>query len=298
MKKINELINEFLRFYRIEKNSSGNTIKSYRYDLEKFKKFVVKNEYNIENFNKNNILKYFYELRKMKYSSSTVYRIYCSLKEFFRYITKKDIISQNPMEDMSPPKRAKKLPMVLSEKDIEELLNVIDKKSIKGKRDYAIVEFMYGTGVRISELIGMRVNNILWEYSVIRVLGKGNKERLVPIGYYAKKAVNEYLNYRKSKMKKIVDREYLFLNLRGKKLSRSGVYRILKKYFVKIGADEAHPHTLRHSFATHMLNKGADIRYVQEMLGHSDIITTQIYTHVSQEKIRESYYKYHPRGNN
>ncbi|TYB91432.1 MAG: site-specific tyrosine recombinase XerD [Kosmotoga sp.] len=298
MKKINSLINSFLRFYRIEKNSSTNTVKSYRYDLEKFKKYMDKEKLSIEDIDKNAVLKYFYNLRKKKYSSTTIYRIYCSLKEFFKYIEKKNVIKENPMEDMSSPKRAKKLPQVLSENEIEKILTVIDSNNLKGKRDYAIVEFMYGTGIRISELIQMKVNNILWEYGVVRVMGKGNKERLVPIGYYAKKAVNEYLNYRRRNMKKIVDSEYLFLNLRGKSLSRSGVWRILKEYFVKIGVPEAHPHTLRHSFATHMLNKGADIRYVQEMLGHSDIITTQIYTHVSQEKIKEAYFKYHPRGNN
>jgi integrase/recombinase XerD len=257
-----------------------------------------KEKLSIEDIDKNAVLKYFYNLRKKKYSSTTIYRIYCSLKEFFKYIEKKNVVGSNPMEDMSSPKRAKKLPQVLSENEIEKILTVIDSNNLKGKRDYAIVEFMYGTGIRISELIQMKVNNILWEYGVVRVMGKGNKERLVPIGYYAKKAVNEYLNYRRRNMKKIVDSEYLFLNLRGKSLSRSGVWRILKEYFVKIGVPEAHPHTLRHSFATHMLNKGADIRYVQEMLGHSDIITTQIYTHVSQEKIKEAYFKYHPRGNN
>lgn len=294
----NKNLNDFLRYYRIEKNSSKNTIESYRSDIEKFHEYIKKKNLKIEKIGKNEILNYMVSLRKKEYASATIYRRYSSLKEYFIFLKRKNIIDSNPMENMSRPKRTKKLPDVLSERDVEKLLNIFEKNDLKEIRDYAIVEFMYATGVRISELIGIKINNILWEYGVVRVFGKGSKERLIPLGKYAKKALKKYLDTRKKKMKKIIDRKYLFLNLRGKKLSRSGVWRILKKYFKKAGLEDAHPHTLRHSFATHLLNNGADIRYVQEMLGHSDIITTQIYTHITDERIKSEYLKYHPRSKN
>lgn len=294
MKKFKDYVIDFLRYYRIEKNSSKNTIDSYAHDMKRFKDFLKFKEKKLENVDKKLIINYFKYLKKKDYSSSTVYRNFASLKEFFVYLNKFENFD-NPMQDIDSPKRAKKLPQVLSVDEINMLLDSVDRSDLKGIRDYAIIEFMYGTGVRVSELINLKLNNILWDYEVVRIIGKGDKERLVPFGKLARKAIGNYLDKRKN-MKKIIDYSYVFLNLRGKKLSRSGIWRILKKYFKKNSLKNAHPHTLRHSFATHLLNNGADIRYVQEMLGHSDIITTQIYTHINNEAIKKSYFKYHPRG--
>ena len=291
-----EAIRGFLRYCRVEKNAAANTVMAYGSDLRRMAAFFDEKGRRPEDLSRMDVLDYFESLRLRQYSRTSVYRAYASAKEFFKYLKKEHVLDRSPMELMDSPKRWSPLPDVLSPEKVSEILDIVELSGQKGIRDKALLEFMYGTGVRISEAVDLNMDRILWEYSVVRIIGKGDKERLVPMGQYAVKALEQYLPVRSSLLGMRQTEEKVFLNLRGRPLSRSGAWRILKRRFADAGVPEAHPHTLRHSFATHLLNNGADIRYVQEMLGHSDISTTQVYTHVSDEAIRKVYFKYHPRS--
>jgi len=197
---------------------------------------------------------------------------------------------------MESPKRIRTLPEVLSESQVNRVLEQVDLSTGKGIRNKAILEFMYATGARASEVIALPLTSLLWEYGVVRIMGKGGKERLVPLGDYAVTALRAWLPVRGQLLGMRHTEPKLFLNMKGLPLSRSGLWRILRECFLAAGIEKAHPHTLRHSFATHLLNHGADIRYVQEMLGHSDISTTQIYTHITGDEMKKAYRAYHPRA--
>lgn len=288
------IIKSFIRYYRIEKNASPHTCASYSFDLKRFSTFLEENSLNLERLTREHIVDYFLSMRDTDYAPTTIYRNYASLKEFFSFCVSEKFLTASPMALMDSPKRWQSLPGVLTAQQITALLESINKNTEKGIRDSALVEMMYATGMRVSEAVNARLNDIIWDYMVIRIRGKGNKERLVPFGTYAAEALKNYLPIRKSHVGCKTDDGFIFLNQRGSKISRSGIWRILNEYYMKLGVD-AHPHTLRHSFATHMLNNGADIRYVQEMLGHSDISTTQIYTHITSDELKAAYYKFHPR---
>ncbi|MDP2363517.1 MAG: site-specific tyrosine recombinase, partial [Ignavibacteria bacterium] len=219
-------------------------------------------------------------------------------KGFFLYLLKNKYILKNPIERISAPKISKKLPVVLEINEVEKILSVPDVEDKYGLRDKAILELFYACGTRVSELINLKVNDLFFNDEIIRVLGKGSKERLIPIGSSAINWISEYL--KKSRpllMKKLKSENYLFLNSRSSKISRMGIWKIIDRYVREAGiTKDVHPHTFRHSFATHLLEGGADLRAVQEMLGHADISTTQIYTHIDRDYVKQVHKQYHPRG--
>ncbi|HDS03553.1 MAG TPA: tyrosine recombinase [Firmicutes bacterium] len=291
-----EEILAFLRYYRVEKNASAHTVRSYSGDLKRISLWALDKKKEITGLSRAELLDYFKWMRQEGYAPATIYRNYASLKEFYAFLADEERIALSPMEKMDSPKRLRTLPEVLSEEQTERLLNGIDISQPKGIRNKAILEFMYATGARASEVITVETVSVLWEYEVVRLLGKGNKERFVPLGRYALESLRNYSSIREGLLGLRHAEMKLFLNMRGRPLSRSGLWRIVKECFEAAGLSRAHPHTLRHSFATHLLNHGADIRYVQEMLGHSDISTTQIYTHITDDELRRAYRAYHPRS--
>jgi integrase/recombinase XerD len=292
-------LKEYLTVLRFEKNLSDNTIKSYENDLKKIISFLE--EKNISDLNdvSSVILTSFFEKQRgLGIDSSTVARYMSSIKGFWDYLETNKYIEKNPTEKLVSVKKSRKLPPVLSFYEVDKILNAPDTSDPLGLRDKAILELFYSCGLRVSELINLKISDLFFEDEVIRVLGKGSKERIVPIGSSAVKWVNEYLvNTRPRLAKKSKSENYIFLNRRGSKLSRMWIWKIFGQYSKAAGIKkEIHPHTFRHSFATHLLEGGADLRAVQEMLGHVDISTTQIYTHIDREYIKQVHRDHHPRG--
>lgn len=284
-------VSDFLAYLEIELNYSDNTILSYANDLDKFIKYF-KNE-NILKLDSKKLDKYISTLNDL--SPATVSHNISSLKTFYSYFLKLGYISSSPTDGIRPPKLGHHLPTYLTIDEVNSLLdiNIEDAYSARNK---AILELMYATGLRISEVISLEFKNIDFEDCIVRVVGKGNKERIVPINDVALKYLSIYLNqYRISLIKKEIN-NYLFLNNHGKMLTRQGVFKIIKSYALEKGIKkDISPHTLRHTFATHLLENGADLRIIQELLGHSDISTTQIYTHLTNEALHNEYKKYFPR---
>lgn len=292
-------LKEYLAHLKLEKNLSINTIASYKNDLNSFitflKKFSIDDPSSVSS---DHISSFFKALKKIGLSGSSSARYFSSLKGFFLYLLKNKYILKNPIEKISAPKISKKLPSVLEINEVEKILAAPNIEDKFGLRDRAILELFYACGTRVSELINLKVNDLFFNDEIIRVLGKGSKERIIPIGSSAINWITEYL--KKSRpllMKKIKSENYLFLNSRSSKLSRMGIWKIIHRYVKESGiTKDVHPHTFRHSFATHLLEGGADLRAVQEMLGHADISTTQIYTHIDRDYIKQVHKQYHPRG--
>lgn len=283
----------FTNYLLIDKKYSKNTIESYKRDLTQFNNFIDKKVTDIED---TDIKKYLKELNILKESNKTVARFISSLRTFYKFLIIEKIVTKNPLENIELPKLNKSLPKTLDEEDIDKLLNIklTDNYSFRNK---AMIELMYATGLRVTELINLKIQDIDINMALLRTMGKGSKERIIPIGDYALHYLELYiLNYRDSMLKKEYN-DYLFLNNHGKQMTRQGFFKILKKIAVENEIEkDFSPHTLRHSFATHLLNHGADLRSIQELLGHSDISTTQIYTHVSNKQLKENYNEYHPHG--
>jgi integrase/recombinase XerD len=292
-------IKEYLAHLKLEKNLSDNTISSYRNDLKSFNDFLhdlnINDPFEITTDHLNGFFKL---LKELGLVGSSAARYFSSLKGFFLFLIRNKYIVKNPIEKISAPKTSKKLPGVLDVSEVEKILSLPDVSNKLGLRDKAILELFYACGTRVSELINLKVNDLFLYDEVIRVLGKGSKERLIPIGSSAIKWINEYLTKsRPLLMKKMKSENYLFLNSRSTKLSRMGVWKIIERYVKEAEIKkDVHPHTFRHSFATHLLEGGADLRAVQEMLGHADISTTQIYTHIDRDYIKQVHKQYHPRG--
>jgi len=296
---MNQLIKEYLSVLKLEKNLSDNSVASYDFDLKKFAEFVDNLDItDASEISTEIIIKYIAYQTDLGVSSSTLSRYYSSLKGFFKYIFESNYITSNPAERLSSTKITRKLPVVLSVNEVENLLNQPDVKDKLGLRNKAILELFYSSGLRIAELINLKISDLFFDDEVIRVLGKGSKERVVPVGSSAIKWVTEYLiKSRPLIMKKSKSGNYVFINNRGGQLSRMGVWKIVDRYVKEANIQkEVHPHTFRHSFATHLLEGGADLRAVQEMLGHADISTTQIYTHIDREYVKQMHRDYHPRG--
>lgn len=295
----------FVNFLRTEKSLSENSIQSYLFDLEKFIAFAmeVKLITALKRVNEETILDFLKYIRSSetkrgnKYSNKSASRYISSLKSFFKFAESENIIELNPMENIDSPKQSRELPEVLTVGEIDAMLSKPDTSDKLGLRDRAILETMYASGLRVSELIGLQVSDIFFNDEFLRVTGKGSKERIVPIGSSALKYITRYIKESREHLKNTGSQNYLFLNFRGRKLSRMAIRDMVKKYsgMAKITKD-VHPHTLRHSFATHLLEGGADIRIIQEMLGHSDISTTQIYTHIDKEYLIEVHKSFHPRA--
>ncbi len=296
---MNIFLKEYLSVLSLEKNLSHNTVISYKNDITSFIAFLSsKNIDDPSQITYLHLSDFFKQLNELGLSKTSAARYYSSLKGFFKYLFQSNYIKSNPIEKVETPKLSKNLPNVLSINEVEKVLNQPDTNNKFGLRDKAILELFYACGVRISELLNLKISDLFFNEEMIRVFGKGSKERLIPIGESAINWITKYLkNSRPLLMKKLKSENYVFLNSRGTKLSRMGVWKIVDRYVNEAGIKkEVHPHTFRHSFATHLLEGGADLRAVQEMLGHSDISTTQIYTHIDREYIKQVHKDYHPRG--
>lgn len=294
----------YFNFLRNEKSLSENTLNSYSYDLEKFFSYLdksgkVSDLKVIKESDVNNFLNYLNSgssKKNDKFSAKSLSRYISSLKSFFKYLESENVIESNPMENLDAPKTSRLLPDVLSIEEVSDLLSIPDTGNKLGLRDKAMLETMYASGLRVSETINLEISGIFFNEEFIRVFGKGSKERIVPIGKTALKFITKYIKESRELLKKKNSDNILFLNFRGGKLSRMAVLDIIRKYSLLAGIKKSvHPHTLRHSFATHLLQGGADIRIIQEMLGHSDISTTQIYTHIDKDYLIEVHKTFHPR---
>ena len=289
-----KILNDFIAYISIEKGLSKNTALAYRSDISKFLKFAKKKEMPIEEFQHQDITDFLWEAKMKGLKPTSVYRIIESLRQFYKYLTAEEIIENNPTSYIAAPKIPETLPDMLSFDEVERLLNSIDSSDEMNIRNRAMLELLYATGLRVSELINLTFSDIDINKGFLRVIGKGSKERLIPFGEKAKNFINIYLNKRKPYVEL---KENIFISRLGKKLSRVEVWRQLKNIAKKAGINKnITPHTLRHSFASHLLAGGADIRFVQEMLGHSSISTTQIYTHLDKDKLKQNHKKFHPRG--
>ena len=295
MMKLSELIIEFLRYLLIDKGYSNNTIESYKRDLEKFLEF--NKDKNIDKISNGDLKEYIKYLNKENLNEKSIARNISSLKSFYKFLVISKYINNNPSDALFLPKVKKSLPNTLTEDEVLKLLDVelTDDFSYRNK---AMLELMYATGLRVSELINLKLQDIDLSQDIIRTFGKGSKERVIPIGDYSKEYLEKYIyGYRGSMLKK-ESCEYLFLNNHGMKMTRQGFFKIIKKIAKEKGINkDLSPHTLRHSFASHLLKYGADLRTIQELLGHSDISTTQIYTHITNEELKKNYEDFHPHGN-
>ncbi|MFC1492971.1 site-specific tyrosine recombinase XerD [candidate division KSB1 bacterium] len=291
-------INRFLRSLEVEKNLSDNTVVSYNFDLNRFVSFLdSKNIKDLDSVTQNLISEYIHILYDLGLAPASIARNLSSIKSFFEYLLTQDYTRSNPAQLVETPKLGVKLPVVLTVNEITGILEQPDTSSMLGIRDKAMLEFIYGTGVRVSELINIKLKDISVSDRLVRVLGKGNKERMVPCGEFAFHYLEKYIKDVRGKLIKQKSKplDCLFLNWRGNPISRMGFWKILKQYTQRAGIKQkVSPHTLRHSFATHLLEGGADLRAVQEMLGHADISTTQIYTHLDREYLLEVHKTFHP----
>ena len=290
----------FKNYLQLERNMSENTVQAYLRDvdmlidyLEQEKSSKPMTKIVLDDFT--GFFAYLNELGLEAYSQS---RTISGVKAFFKYLFNEQIIDTNPSELLESPKPGKKLPDILSEKEIEEMINAIDLSLPEGERNKAIIETLYGCGLRVSELINLKISDLHFNEEIISVTGKGNKQRLIPIGGAAKKQILIYkdqVRIHQNIHKK--DEDILFLNRRGKRMSRQMIFLIIKDLVAKVGFNKIiSPHTFRHSFATHLVQHGADLRAVQELLGHASITTTEIYTHLNNEDLRKSIMQFHPRN--
>jgi len=288
----------FLHYLIVEKGLSENTLENYRLDLNAFFQYLkTKSVSDIKEVSRHQITGFLITLKQGKKAPATIARHIASLKSFFHFLVKENVIEEDPTRNIETPKLPKTIPRVMSEEETNSLLAKPNPSTPAGSRDKAMLELMYATGLRVSELLDLNLNDVYLEMGYLRCMGKGSKERIVPIGSYALNALEGYLSDFRGKLRKNSGEKALFLNLRGQRLTRQGFWKILKQYAVLAGIKaNITPHTLRHSVATHMLENGADLRTVQEMLGHADITTTQIYTHLTKSHLKEVYHSCHPRA--
>lgn len=299
-----EHIDGFLNHMRVEKSASSLTLVSYRSDLSQFFKFIAdkyetpREEISGELFNHKSVREYLTYLQQQGMSRATMARKLAALRSFVRYLCRENVLSGNPIAAVATPKQDKKLPRFLYPVEIEMLITAPDIKSTAGKRDRAVLETLYATGIRVSELVGIDLKDMDLPNAIVKVRGKGNKERIVPLGRKATESLTVYINdARVSFARKAPEgSNALFLNKYGKRLSDRSIRNILNKYVEEVALNQkVNPHMLRHSFATHLLNNGADLRSVQELLGHVKLSTTQIYTHLTRENIKNVHNETHPR---
>lgn len=287
----NNYISDFLNYLEIDLNYSDNTISSYDSDLSKLALYFDKKD--LRKLSNKDIEKYITTLEE--YAPSTVSRNISSIKSFYNYMVKSNKMSNNPSELIKEPKLGRHLPTYLTQDEINHLLDIRIQTNFD-YRNKALLELMYATGLRISEVVELEFKNIDFDDCIVRVMGKGAKERIVPINDYALDALKEYINTARPNMMIKGENNYIFINNHGNKMTRQAVFKIIKKECELKGITKnISPHTIRHTFATHLLENGADLRVIQELLGHSDISTTQIYTHVSNEKLKNDYQEFFPR---
>ena len=298
--EISAVISSFLMHVRVEKGLSANTISAYKRDLNKFEGFTRKRKLTLESVGRDDLVDFLAGLYRQKLESRTVARQLVTLRNFFRFAQIQGLIAEDPSINLESPKIRRHLPGYLRLEEVEKLLEQPDPKTPTGLRDRAMLEVLYSTGLRVSELISLGVNDLDAKVGCVRCIGKGDKERIVPVGKKALGMVDKYLREGRPQLlrtAKASSGPALFINRRGVALSRVGVWKILSAYGRRAGLRIAlTPHMLRHSFATHLLERGADLRSVQLMLGHADISTTQIYTHVVEERLKQIYKAHHPRA--
>ncbi|HKZ57237.1 MAG TPA: site-specific tyrosine recombinase XerD [Thermodesulfovibrionales bacterium] len=291
-----ELLRDFLTYLSVEKGLSKNTIESYSIDLKKFQDFLSLKNKNFASFTRADVIDFIETLRNKGYSISSTCRFISSIKSLCKYLIIENVIKEDPSENLQTPKRWERLPKSLTVSEVRSFLELdtpIDKPTMM--RDSVMLELLYSSGLRVSELVSLKVEDINLEAGFIRVLGKGSKERVVPVNIRAIGRLRGYLNKARQEILKKRQSSYLFVTGRGRSLTRQRFWQTIKTLGRKKGIDLS-PHTLRHSFATHLLEGGADLRSVQKMLGHSDISTTQIYTKVTTERLKKVYTKHHPRA--
>ena len=291
-------ISSFLTHVKVDKGLSSNTVSAYRRDLVKFDVFAQKRKLSLEGVSRDDLVVFLAGLYRLKLESRTVARHLVTLRNFFRFAQVHELITTDPSINLESPKIRRSLPGYLRLEEVERLLEQPDSTTALGLRDRAMLEVLYSTGLRVSELIGLRVSDLDSKVGCVRCIGKGDKERIVPVGRKALVIVEKYLRDARPKLLgKLRGSPTLFVNRRGVSISRVGVWKILSGYGKRAGLRVSlTPHMLRHSFATHLLERGADLRSVQLMLGHADISTTQIYTHVVEERLKQIYKAHHPRA--
>ncbi len=293
-----EHLRSYLHYLELEKNASSNTVDSYRRDLMRYLDHLDRAGIRaLDAVQGEHISGFLRTLVGVGLSPRSVARSLSAIKGFHKFLLGERIAAHNPTVNIEPPKRSKTLPDVLSQAEIERILNQPDPDQPLGLRDKAILETLYATGIRVSELVELKQSNLQLDLGVLRVMGKGSKERIVPVGTSATEWIGKYrANVRSSLIKQSDTHDVVFLNSRGRPMTRMAVWNIVHRYAESAGVEkDVHPHTFRHSFATHLLEGGADLRAVQEMLGHSDISTTQIYTHIDREYLKEVHRTFHPR---
>ncbi len=291
------VIHAFLSYLRVEKGVSMNTHDAYRRDVEKFQEFTAKRRLRLEGATRDTIVDFLRSLYDRKLDSRSVARHLVTLRQFFRFALIEGFVTEDPTETVESPRFRMGLPMFLSVEEVDRLLAAPDAGTIVGLRDKAMIEVMYSAGLRVSELCGLRLSDIHFDSGYVRCLGKGNKERLVPIGRQALEIVQRYLRDSRPKLAREDSPQLLFLNRHGASCSRHSFWKTVSDCGKRAGLrKKLKPHMLRHSFATHLLDRGADLRAVQMMLGHTDIATTQIYTHVVEERLKQVYRAHHPRA--
>ncbi len=299
-----EEINSFLNYLTVEKGFSDNTLDAYRNDLQQLASFAGEEAAkqglipSWENFSRQVMLAYMLNLKERNYAATTIARKVAATRSFFSFLKSESIVKIDPTENMSSPSVGKSLPKPITISQVRQLLEQPAKSNtLEARRDKAMLELLYASGMRISELVGLNLGDVNTAEGYVRCFGKGNKERIVPIYEQAARLVKEYTEETRPKLAHKKDGVALFLNPRGDRLTRQGFWQKLKEYAKSAGLDaKISPHTLRHSFATHMLSGGADLRAVQELLGHANISTTQVYTHLTSEHVRRTYERSHPRA--
>jgi len=291
------VITSYLNYLRVEKGLSPNTIIAYKRDLRKFQLFSERHKWTLAEISRDNLVDYLTFLYRSGLDSRSVARHLVSVRNFFKFAQLEGFVPEDPSAHVETPRFRMRLPTHLSVDEINRLLAQPDVKTAIGMRDKAMIELLYSAGLRVSELVTLRVDDLQMEVGCVRCIGKGNKERLVPMGRTAIAAVKEYLNGSRQELLDKGSSPYLFLNRLGGRIGRIGFWKKLSAYGRQAGLRmKLKPHMLRHSFATHLLERGADLRSVQLMLGHADIATTQIYTHVMKDRLKEIYKQHHPRA--
>lgn len=295
-----EALAEYIIYLKIERGLSANTVTSYKRDIEKYLTFLTEKKITqLDEVSRFEILDFLQTLRQSRAADNSIIRMVSSLRKFHQYLKRESIVSDDPMQLIDTPKKASTLPKAISPQAVEQLLEAPDTTTPLGVRDRTILELMYATGLRISELVNLKLSDMHLTMGFIQTMGKGEKERIIPLGEFANQWLEYYLDGARVYLQDQSPEtsEYVFLNSRGKGLSRQGVWKKVKQLALEAGIDQnVTPHTLRHSFATHLLENGADLRMVQELLGHADISTTQIYTHITKTRLKQVYSDYHPRA--
>jgi len=285
-------LRSFLNYLLVDKGLSNNTVKAYQADISSFFQWLDNEDLKYKNLQEDHINQYISFLFQRKMRSSSVNRKISSIKSFYIFLVKRKFVKNSPLNDLVTPKQEKYLPESMSEAEVDKLLNSPDVANKIENRDKAMIEMLYATGMRISELVNLKITDVDMKRCVVKVFGKGSKERLVPFGETALDSLRSYLNEREQSSSKEI-----FLSNRGKKMTRVAFWQRVKVYLIRENLKNSiSPHTLRHAFATHLLNRGADLRSVQLLLGHSDLSTTQIYTHIAKQRLSDVLKKHHPRG--